>query len=91
VCEQYRRAQAREGISRPPVHDKESTGETGRGRERRARLRKGGLQLLVFWWLSMLANGLRGADPTSEAERMLIDSGVYEELRQGEVQFETDR
>lgn len=54
-------------------------------------LRKGGLQLLVFGWLSVLADELRRADPTSDAERVLIDSGVYEELRHGEVQFEADR
>jgi hypothetical protein len=56
-----------------------------------AHLRKGGLQLVVFWWLSVLANDLRDADPSSEAEKMLIDSGVYENLRHGEVRFEGDR
>jgi hypothetical protein len=51
-------------------------------------LRKGGLQLLIFGWLSVLANDLRAADPTSEPEKILIDSGVYEQLRHGEVQFD---
>jgi hypothetical protein len=53
-------------------------------------LRKGGLQLRVFAWLSVLASDLRGADPKSEPEKMLIDSGVYDQLRHGDVRFEAD-
>ena len=56
-----------------------------------ARVYKDGLQLVVFWWLSVLTNGLRDADPASEADKILIDSGVYEDLRHGEVRFEGDR
>jgi hypothetical protein len=69
----------------------EEDAERGVAHQRDRQLRKGGLQLLVFGWLSVLANDLRRADPTSDAERMLIDSGVYEALRHGEVQFEADR
>jgi hypothetical protein len=53
-------------------------------------LRRSGLQFLVFTWLSVLANDLRGADPRSEPEKMLIDSGVYDQLRHGDVRFEHD-
>jgi hypothetical protein len=53
-------------------------------------LRKGGLQLRVFAWLSVLASDLRSADPKSEPEKMLIDSGVYAQLRHGDVRFEAD-
>ena len=55
-----------------------------------APLRKSGLQLLVFAWLSVLANDLRNADPKSEPEKMLIDAGVYDRLRHGDVRFEAD-
>lgn len=53
-------------------------------------LRKGGLQLRVFTWLSVLASNLRNANPESEPEKMLIDSGVYDQLRHGDVRFEDD-
>jgi hypothetical protein len=55
-----------------------------------AHLRRSGLQFLVFTWLSVLANDLRSADPKSEPEKMLIDSGVYDQLRHGDVRFEHD-
>lgn len=64
--------------------------ERGVAADDRARLRKGGLQLRVFAWLSVLASDLRRADPKSEPEKMLIDSGVYERLRHGEVRFAAD-
>ena len=55
-----------------------------------AHLRKGGLQLRVFAWLSVLASDLRSANEKSEPEKMLIDSGLYAQLRHGDVRFEAD-
>lgn len=44
----------------------------------------------MFTWLSFLASDLRGANPKSEPEKMLLDSGVYDQLRHGDVRFEAD-
>jgi len=49
---------------------------------------KGALEIVVFAWLSSIANGLREADPASPPGQMLIQSGLYDEIRGGEVQFE---
>ena len=73
--------------TRPVLNDTQLNVSLGRD----GHLRKGGLQLLVFSWLSVLASDLRAPDATSEPEKMLIDSGVYEQLRHGDVQFEADR
>ena len=50
---------------------------------------KGALEIVVLHWLCTIANGLREADPASPPEQMLIDSGLYEQIRNGDVQFDT--
>ncbi len=56
----------------------------------RAAMSKGALQIAVFNWLSTIASGIREVDPASPAEQMLVQSGLYGEIRHGNVQFEAD-
>ena len=49
---------------------------------------KGELEIVVLHWLCRITNGLREADPASPPERMLIESGLYEQIRNGDVQFD---
>jgi len=53
-------------------------------------LYKSGMRFRLFSWLLVLAYEGRSADPTSEPERMLIDAGVYDRMRYGDVRFEDD-
>jgi hypothetical protein len=46
------------------------------------------LQLALVSWLGDLASAIRQPDPTSEADQMLVKSGLYDKIRFGEVKSE---
>ena len=46
------------------------------------------LQLALVSWLGDLASAIRQPDPGSEADQMLVKSGLYEKIRSGEVKSE---
>ena len=46
------------------------------------------LDLLVVSWLDELAIAIRQPDPNSAADRMLLESGLYEKIRFGRVRLE---
>jgi hypothetical protein len=48
----------------------------------------GALEIVLFSWLSDLATGARGLSADSEADRMLLESGLYEEIQGGTADFE---
>jgi hypothetical protein len=51
-------------------------------------VRGGALEIVVFSWLSDLASGARPLSPDSEVDRMLLGSGLYEQIRGGTADFE---
>ena len=51
-------------------------------------VRGGALEIVVFSWLSDLASGARPLSPDSEVDRMLLESGLYEEIKGGTADFE---
>jgi hypothetical protein len=53
-------------------------------------LRGSGLQIVIFAWLADLASGARKPESDSEPEKMLVDSGLYERIHLGDVQFEAE-
>jgi hypothetical protein len=50
--------------------------------------RGGALEIVMFSWLSDLASGVRAPSPDSEADRVLLESGLYEQIRGGTADFE---
>jgi hypothetical protein len=44
-----------------------------------------GMETAVKLWLSDLASGVEDPDPQSAADKMLVDSGLYDQLKFGEV------
>jgi hypothetical protein len=46
------------------------------------------MELAVKLWLSDLASGIEQPDPNSEADKMLVDSGLLDSLKGGEVRRE---
>lgn len=50
--------------------------------------RGGALEIVIFSWLSDLASGIRSPSPGSPADHMLLESGVYEQIQGGTVDFE---
>lgn len=46
------------------------------------------LQLVLVSWLGDLASAIRQPDPNSEADQMLVKSGLYDKIRFGEVKSE---
>jgi len=51
-------------------------------------VRGGALDIVLFSWLSDLASGVRALSPDSEVERMLLESGLYEQIHGGTADFE---
>lgn len=47
---------------------------------------KESMNLAVSWWLSGLAAGYRKPDPSSDADQMIVKSGLYERMKGGIVQ-----
>jgi len=50
-------------------------------------IRRDALQLVLFGWLADLADAIRQPDPCSEADQMLVKSGLYDKIRRGQVKF----
>src|SRR5882757_7747345 len=67
-----------------PVLD--SYGSRHRNREKPGR--GGALEIVIFSWLSDLASGARALLPDSEVDRMLLNSGLYEQIQGGTADFE---
>ncbi len=44
-----------------------------------------GMESAIKLWLSDLASGIESPDAGSDADKMLVDSGLYEMIRNGEV------
>ena len=57
---------------------------------RKWEMTQGELEIIVLHWLGTIVNGLREADPASPPEQMLIESGLYELIRNGDLQFDTE-
>jgi len=53
-------------------------------------LRKDGLQMVLRSWLDDLALGIRKPRADSEADQLLVSSGIYQDIRQGRVEAEID-
>jgi hypothetical protein len=60
-------------------------GERGMGPEG---IRAHGVEIAVRVWLEDLAWGIRELDLLSEADRMLVQSGLYELMRDGTARFD---
>jgi hypothetical protein len=56
--------------------------------DRENSLRAEGLQILVHTWLDDLALGLRQPKADSEADQLLVSSGIYEKMQRGRVTAE---
>jgi hypothetical protein len=52
------------------------------------RLRTDGLRILVHAWLDDLAIGIRKPKADSEADQLLVDTGIYEKMKRGRVATE---
>lgn len=50
--------------------------------------RGGALDIVYFSWLSDLVSGVRKPTRDSESDRLLLDSGLYEQIRGGSAEFE---
>ena len=50
-----------------------------------------GLETALLYWLSDLASDIRAPDPASEADKMLMDSGLYARIRFGKVASQVAR
>jgi hypothetical protein len=51
-------------------------------------IRGGSLEIVMFSWISDLASGARPLSPDSEVDRMLLESGLYEQIKGGTADFE---
>jgi hypothetical protein len=51
-------------------------------------LSKDGMNILIYAWLDDLAMGIREPRPESEADQLLVRSGVYDEIRGGRALYE---
>jgi hypothetical protein len=54
----------------------------------RAAIRSGSLEIVMFFWLSDVADGVLTLSPDSEVQRMLLESGVYEQIQGGAADFD---
>ncbi len=50
--------------------------------------RGGALEIVLFSWLSDIASGARALSPDSEVDRILVESGLYEQIQGGTADFE---
>lgn len=50
--------------------------------------RGGALEIVMFSWLSDVASGSRPLSTDSAVDRMLLESGLYEQIRGGSAEFE---
>lgn len=70
--------------SAEPVMDSYSSKQANRRRPRRG----GALEIVMFSWLADVAIGIRPLSTDSALDRMLLDSGLFEQIRGGSVEFE---
>jgi hypothetical protein len=52
--------------------------------------RGGALEIVLFFWLSDLTMGARTLPLGSELDRVLLDSGLYEQIRGGNADFDVE-
>jgi len=52
-------------------------------------IRKPGLEMVIHAWLDDLALGIRQPKPDSEADQLLVKTGIYDQIRQGRVVMES--
>jgi len=64
----------------------DSYGSTHRNRE--PPVRGGALEIVVFSWLSDVARGALSLSPDSEVDRLLLDSGLFEQMKDGTADFD---
>ena len=83
------------GDAEPGAHPKYSaTAEPienlyGSGRANREKpFRGGAFEIAMFAWLSALARGALAVSPDSEMGRMLLESGLYEQIQGGSADFD---
>jgi hypothetical protein len=50
----------------------------------------GALEIVLFFWLSDLTMGARTLPPDSELDRALLESGLYEQIRGGNADFDVE-
>jgi hypothetical protein len=67
-----------------PVLDSYGSRHTNREKP----VRGGALEIVMFSWLSDLASGARALSPDSAVDRMLLESGLYEQIQGGAADFE---
>jgi hypothetical protein len=48
----------------------------------------GALEIVIFSWLSNIVSGIRSPSADSDADRMLLESGVYKQIQGGTADFE---
>jgi hypothetical protein len=84
LCEA--RPDAQPQYSAPAKHVLDSYGSTRRNRESPAR--GGALEIVIFFWLSDVARGARSLSADSELDRLLLDSGLFAQMKDGTADFE---
>jgi len=67
-----------------PVLNSYGSKHTDREKPRRG----GALEIVMFSWLSDVASGTRPLSTDSAVDRMLLVSGLYEQIRGGSAEFE---
>jgi len=59
----------------------------GKAAEDDANIRRASLEIALCSWLSDLVIGVRTPEANNEADQILVQSGLYEQIRHGEVRF----
>lgn len=54
------------------------------------RLRSGSMELAISSWLNDLASNVRKPDPASEPDQLLLNSGLYDEMKDGLVRLHVE-
>jgi hypothetical protein len=67
-----------------PVLDSYGSKHASREKPRRG----GALEIVMFSWLSDVASGTRALSTDSAVDRMLLESGLYEQIQGGSAEFE---
>ncbi len=67
-----------------PVLDSYGSRHANRGKP----VRGGALEIVMFSWLSDIASGARALSADSAVDRMLLESGLYEQIQGGTADFE---
>lgn len=67
-----------------PVLDSYGSKHANREKPRRG----GALEIVIFSWLSDVASGARALSTDSAVDRMLLESGLHEQIQGGSAEFE---